>query len=71
MEHHPQQEPMRGYHRDHAGDIIRIVDKCLAEEAVVLEGLMLRVMQNGGMDEQEMEARITAFHQAFKLDELA
>lgn len=71
MEHHPDHEPMRGYRRDHASEAMRIIDRCLAEESIVLDGLMQRVLQNGGIDSDGMEARIAAFHQTFKLQEPA
>jgi hypothetical protein len=50
---------------DHAGEVIRIIDRVLAEESVVLEGLKKALDQNG-ITEQEMIERFNAYRQGLK-----
>ena len=45
---------------DHAGDVIRLIDRVLAEEDVVLDGLKKAVEQNG-MTEQEAIRNFNAY----------
>lgn len=50
---------------DHAGEVIRMIDHVLAEEAIVLDGLKKAVEQNG-ITEQEAIQRFNAYRQGLK-----
>lgn len=50
---------------DHAGEVIRLIDRVLAEESIVLDGLKKAVEQNG-ISEQEAIQRFSAYRRGLR-----